>query len=87
MEFYERYTESADMPFNKRLDKKEYYNQFKNNYEDFKKDWFSQRIFTTWLKKTSIFLGHEYNQDSTNGFQWFEVLNKDVELVEEDVEF
>tara|TARA_R110000782_G_scaffold28300_1_gene71154 strand:+ start:792 stop:3146 length:2355 start_codon:yes stop_codon:yes gene_type:complete len=87
MEFYEWFTDSAELPFNKRLDKKEYYNEFKNNYEDFKKDWFSQRIFTTWLKKTAIFLGHEYNQDSTNGFQWFEIVNKDVKSVEEDVEF
>tara|TARA_R110002051_G_C8752039_1_gene500343 strand:- start:1 stop:2364 length:2364 start_codon:yes stop_codon:yes gene_type:complete len=84
MEFYEWFTETADIPFNQRCDKKQYYNNFKENYGDFKKDWFSQRLFTTWLKKTSLFLKYGYTQDASNGWQWFEITNDDAPKIEDD---
>jgi uncharacterized protein YneR len=77
MEFYEWITESANIPFNTRNDKNQYYEQFKNEYEDFKK-WLNSRTFTIWTQKYCSFMGWEYKQGSSNGQRWFEIVNPDV---------
>src|SRR5690606_19776044 len=59
MEFYEWITEVEKVPFNTRLDKKEYYHKFKEEYPDFDK-WLNQRTFTIWLQKYISFNDWEY---------------------------
>lgn len=77
MEFYEWITESANIPFNTRNDKNQYFEQFKNEYEDFKK-WLNGRTFTIWTQKYCSFMGWEYKQGSSNGQRWFEIVNEDA---------
>lgn len=86
MEFYEWMTESAAIPFNERCDKNQYYEQFKNEYEDFKK-WLTGRNFTLWVQKYCSFMGWEYKQGSSNGMRWFEIVNENAEAKEDEIEF
>ena len=82
MEFYEWITESANIPFNTRNDKNQYYEQFKNEYEDFRK-WLNSRTFTIWTQKYCSFMGWEYKQGSSNGQRWFEIVNPDAPIEED----
>jgi hypothetical protein len=86
MEFYEWITENANMPFNTRNDKKEYYNRFLEEYPDFKK-WLNQRTFTLWIQKYVSFNNWEYKKGNSNGMQWFEIVNADAPDVEDDLAF
>ena len=86
MEFYEWITESANIPFNKRNDKNEFYEMFKNDYEDFKK-WLNLRTFTLWVQKYASYSGYEYKQGRSNGIRWFEIVNKNEPTIEDEVEF
>ena len=75
-EFYEWMEEVANIPFNDRCDKKEYYERFKNDNEDFKK-WLNQRTFSSWLKKYCLFKGWDWETNNSNGLQWFMFKNED----------
>ena len=87
MDFYEWITEEAVITFNKRMDKKDFYSSFKEAYPDYQK-WLKQNTFTKWIKKYSDFEGYEYNQGNNNGLQWFEIINKNAPIIEEDeIEF
>jgi hypothetical protein len=86
MEFYEWITEITHIPFNKRNDKKEFYSEFLNEYQDFKR-WLTARRFTIWIQKYASFKGIEYKDGVTNGQQWFELVNPDVETKEDEIEF
>ena len=83
MEFYEWITENANIPHNTRVDKKEYYNRFLDEYPDFKK-WLNQRTFTIWIQKYSSFNGWEYKKGNSNGMQWFEIYNSDKPKLDDD---
>ena len=83
MEFYEWMNEASNLKFNSREDKKEYYNRFLEEYPDFKK-WLNQRTFTLWIQKYASFNGWEYKKGNSNGMQWFEIVNDDAPIVEDD---
>jgi len=86
MEFYEWISETAKIPFNNRNDKKVYYNQFIEEYPDFKK-WLNQRTFTIWIEKYCKYMGYGYDKGSSNGMQWFEIINKDAPEHEDEIPF
>lgn len=86
MEFYEWITESANIPFNTRNDKNQYYEQFKNEYEDFRK-WLNSRTFTIWTQKYCSFMGWEYKQGSSNGQRWFKIVNPDAPIENDELPF
>lgn len=86
MEFYEWITESVNIPYNKRLIKHEYFEMFKNDYEDFKK-WLNLRTFTIWMQKYCSFIDLEYKQGSSNGVRWFEIVNENEPIIEDEIEF
>lgn len=83
MEFYEWINEIALIPFNIRNDKKQYYHQFIEDYQDFKNN-LHQRTFTTWTQKYCKLKNWEYNQGNTNGSHWFEIINPEAPTVEDD---
>lgn len=83
MEFYEWMNEEAEIIYNKRLDKKEYYNRFVDSYPDFKK-WLRQNTFTKWIKKYCDYNEYKYSQGNTNGMQWFDIENKNAPQIEDD---
>jgi len=83
MEFYEWMSEEAGITFNKRLDKKEYYNRFVESYPDFKK-WLRQNTFTKWMKKYCDFNNYGHKKGNTNGMQWFEIVNDEAPIYTED---
>lgn len=86
MEFYEWITETIDIPFNKRLLKNEYFDMFKNDYQEFNK-WITLRTFTNWTQKYCSYMGYEYKQGSSNGQRWFEIINENEPIIEDEIEF
>lgn len=82
MDFYEWINEEAVITFNKRIDKKEFYNSFKEAYPDY--HWLKQNTFTKWVKKFSDFNDFNFNQGNTNGLQWIEILKENYNEEEDD---
>mgnify|MGYP003644648210 CR=1 FL=1 len=79
MEFYEWFNDSQKVQFNTRNDKKEFYNLFIDEYPDFKR-WLNQRTFTKWISKWASFNDYEYKKGNSNGLQWFEIINTDAPI-------
>lgn len=86
MEFYEWMNEEANFVYNSRLDKKEYYNRFVESYPDFKK-WLRQNTFSKWIKKYCDFNNFGYEKGNSNGVQWFEIINENEPIIEDEIEF
>lgn len=78
MEWVE-YCEEDNLKLNKRIDKKQAFNDFVDEYPDFKK-WFTQRRFTSWVQKWATYLGFEYTDGITQGMQWFELKGSDENI-------
>lgn len=78
-DFYEWIMDADEcpIPFNTRIDKKEYYQKFIDEYPDFFKMGLKQNTFTKWLDTWSKFKGYEIEKGKTNGKRWISVLNKD----------
>jgi hypothetical protein len=78
-EFFD-WMESLDLPVKgERVNYKEKYNDFLNEYEDFRK-WLTQRIFNKWLGSYYDYKGVEWESKTSNGIRFYEILNgKEVE--------
>jgi hypothetical protein len=75
-EFYE-WTKSHEVfSFNDRLSKRDKYNEFLEEYADFKK-WLSQKRFKQWLEEYCKFYGYKYQEGNTPPIgRWFTVENE-----------
>ena len=69
-EFYEWCNYDGTELFNIRLNKRNMYDQFVNDYQDYKK-WLTQKKFNIWVKKYANYIGGEYTEGHTNGDRWF----------------
>jgi hypothetical protein len=73
-EFFE-WMEGKELPANgERVDYKELYQLFLNEYEDFNK-WLTQRIFNKWLSNYYEFRGVSYDNVSSNGKRYYEIVS------------
>ncbi len=69
-----------------RTSKAEAFENFTNEYPDFKK-WLNRKTFNIWVQKWASFSDSEYLDGNTNGIRWFSVITKDMEVKElEEVE-
>ena len=76
-EFYE-WMNAKTFSNGDRIFYKEYYEEFLNEYEDFKK-WLQQRTFNQWLKFYLEYRGIEYTNESSNGMRFYELKMKTEE--------
>jgi len=83
MEFNE-WLEEFKLPINKRLNKKEYFNNFTTEYQDYKK-WLSNKKFNIWIKKYAKYKQLEYDDGVSNGERWFSL--SDGKEVQDEVPF
>ena len=72
MEFYEWASDLENMPLDERLNKKDVFDYFVGEYQDFKK-FLSRKKFIIWCKKLAKFKKIEYSEGNTNGSRWFEL--------------
>ena len=75
MEFYEWCNES-NISLNSRHNKIILFENFTNEYSDFKK-WLTRRRFTIWVNKWASYNSYKYNDGVTNGEQWLEIIGED----------
>ena len=78
-EFYEWTKDKENLPFNVRHSKKDFFNNFIEEYQDFKK-WLSQKKFKQWLEEYAKFYGYKYLEGNSNGQRWFEIENDKVTI-------
>lgn len=74
-EFYEWSKEEDNLPINGRLDKKQWFEAFVNDYQDYKK-WLTQRKFSKWLEVYGEFYKYNITQGRTNALRWIEFEEK-----------
>lgn len=81
MDFYEWVSEKGNLPTMERLNKKQYYSSFLDEYTDY--GWLKSKRFTQWIKRWCKFNGWEYQDGNSNGERWFEIIaGERVESVE-----
>ena len=83
MEFYEWIQDQDNFPINKRNDKKTYFENFIQEYQDYKL-WLKRKRFDIWVQKYATFIGSEYQTDVSNGLRWFMISNENNLNEEED---
>lgn len=89
MEFNEWVEDENNFPLNSRRDKQETFDNFVNEYQDFKK-WLSRKRFNIWIEKYANFIGAEYKTGNSNGSRWFMIqTTTEAEVAEEldEIEF
>jgi len=80
-EFYEWSRPDQDgknenIEFNVRCIKQNYYENFVNEYPDFRTYKLSQKRFTQWIEHYCKFYDYKYLTGKSNGDRWFEIVNK-----------
>ncbi len=80
-EFFE-WSSDDNIPVNTRIDKKEKYTEFLEEYGDLKK-WLTQKRFTLWIELYSKKIGLETVSGKTHGNRWI-MLNDDKQEAPED---
>jgi hypothetical protein len=75
MEFVEWITDKDNECVDKRINKRNFYDQFVEDYQDYKK-WLTQKKFNIWVQKYSRYSSYEYIEGHTNGNRWFELVNE-----------
>jgi hypothetical protein len=75
--------ENENIEFNTRNIKQTYFDSFINEYPDFKTYKLSQKRFTQWIEQYCKFYNYEYINGNSNGQRWFEIINKN-EPIEDD---
>ena len=73
MEFFEWITDKDNTVHDTRINKKNFYDQFVEDYQDYKK-WLTQKKFNIWVQKYARFNNHDYIDGNTNGARWFEIV-------------
>jgi hypothetical protein len=72
MEFYEWIRDTENVALNTRHDKVTYFNNFIDEYQDFKK-WLTRKKFNIWIQKYCTFADFDYNDGNSNGMKWFSI--------------
>ena len=75
MEFVDWITDKDNECVDKRINKRNFYDQFVEDYQDYKK-WLTQKKFNIWVQKYSRYSSYEYIEGHTNGNRWFELVNE-----------
>lgn len=68
---FTEWVEDGNLPTNERLDKKLLFDNFIEEYPDFKK-WLTRKKFAMWLDLRAEYDGYKIDKGSSNGFKWVE---------------
>lgn len=82
MEFFDFIKENENLQYNQMLDKNVFFDNFCNEYSDFKK-WLTKKRFNIWVQKYCKFMNYEYDNGNSNGMQWFKIINKNAPIEED----
>jgi hypothetical protein len=83
-EFYE-WTEGDDgIRYNKRMNKKELFESFIEEYNDLKR-WLTQKRFSMWLDQLAVYKGIKILKGKTNGQRWVELVDESLPDDEDDI--
>lgn len=86
MEFKEWISDKDNFSLNVRNDKADMFNQFVEEYQDYKR-WLSRKKFNIWVQKYASYINAEYKQGNTNGSRWMLIKAEGQETPELEVEF
>lgn len=78
--------EGNDLIKKSRVSKSELYENFIEDYSDYKK-WLRKKTFRNWLEELAKFKGQEFKEGNSNGIRWCDLGFKNVELELEEIEF
>ena len=81
MEFIEFIKDAENFPLNVRHNKKEVFDQFIEEYIDFKK-WLTRKKFNIWVKKYAEYANYTYEEGNTSGNRWFMLKTDEEEQFE-----
>jgi len=81
MEFIEFIKDAENFPINVRHNKKEVFDQFIEEYIDFKK-WLTRKKFNIWVKKYAEYADYNYEEGNTSGNRWFMLKTDEEEQFE-----
>lgn len=82
MEFYEWITDSENFTIDVRNNKSESFNNFIEDYTDYKK-WLTKKKFNLWVQKYASFKGLEYKEGNSNGQRWFSINTDEIDNYEQ----
>ena len=85
MEFLEWIGDNDNVGRNCRLEKKLYYDNFVEEYQDFKK-WLTRKKFNIWIQKYCSYMDYGYNDGHSASSHWFVIKTDDKEDINE-IEF
>jgi hypothetical protein len=80
-DFIEWVKDPENMQLNNRNDKKDYFDNFVNEYQDYKK-WLTRKKFMIWLQKYAKYIDAKYIDGNTNGIRWFEIETNEEDIIE-----
>lgn len=83
-EFYE-WSHDDNLGCNIRIDKREYFEKFVSEYQDFRK-WLTQKRFSSWLESYGKFNNFKITSGRTNNMRWIE-FNKESEEPQDEIPF
>ncbi len=84
MEFFEWINDSENLTVNIRVNKITAFNNFTDEYQDYKK-YLTRKRFNIWVKKYANFKGYIYNEGVTLGNRWLEVTDENyIEQIQDD---
>lgn len=74
MEFKEWIEDTDNFKLNNHISKVESFNNFINEYPDYKK-WLTRKRFNIWVQKYASFINADFKQGNSNGSRWFMIDN------------
>lgn len=86
MEFYEWISDNQNVKRNCRVIKIEAFNNFINEYQDYKK-FLSRKKFNTWIQKYCSFMNYDFNDGISYGDRWFEINDPNSDESIEGIDF
>ena len=91
-EFYEWSKPDQDgknenIEFNIRCNKQLYYDNFINEYPDFRTYKLSQKRFSQWIEHYAKFYDYKYLTGKSNGERWFEIINENSNTENDEIYF
>jgi hypothetical protein len=84
-EFSEWIKDSGNFKVNSRITKIVAFNDFIEEYQDFKK-WLTRKKFSSWVKKYADFKGYDYQDGNSNGSRWFQLTDNNTKFEDDEDE-
>ena len=81
-DFLDWMEDEENFPMNIRLNKKDYYNNFRNSFSNY--GWLKTKRLTQWVQQYAEYKGHEFDSGKSNNQRWFSLSDKKTEIHKKD---